>query len=146
MINILFFDDEPFISLIIENLNRNYDWPFEKDITYVSDTRNVIKRVNDVSVRYDLFVIDMFADFHFSDFTKEEVEEMMYGSRTGYVLAKKIRESERYKDVPILFFSADYVNIPESMRTNTYYIRKPVFANELYEVMKEILIEQTTTS
>ena len=43
MINILFFDDEPFISLIIENLNRNYDWPFEKDITYVSDTRNVIK-------------------------------------------------------------------------------------------------------
>ena len=59
--------------------------------------------------------------------------------RTGYVLAKKIRMIERYKDVPILFFSAAHDNIPESMRTNTYYLQKPVFANELSEIMKEII-------
>ena len=140
MINILFFDNEPLIGrCLIENLKSDCGWSCEKDITYVSDTRSVIKRINDDSVRYDLFVLDIFADFHFSDFTQEEVEELEGGMRTGYVLAKKIRMIERYKDVPILFFSAAHDNIPESMRTNTYYLQKPVFANELSEIMKEII-------
>ena len=59
--NILFFDDEPFITkILIDNLQKNYEWNKDNlgEITFVSTPNELFDEVNS-TIKYDLFVMDI---------------------------------------------------------------------------------------
>lgn len=142
MKRILFFDDEPFIAmLLIDNLRRNFGWNKSKDreITFVSSSKELLDEVKSETT-YDLFVMDIMAPIfqeQASDFSKKEIEAMQDGENTGVVFAEKIRQMEKYKNVPILFLSAR--RKPAYMLGKTAYIEKPAFAIEVSEKMEELI-------
>lgn len=143
MAKILFFDDEPFVTkILIDNLERNFGWNKSKDreITFVSSGKELFDEVKS-DTTYDLFVIDIMAPIYeieqVSDFSKKEIEAMQDGENTGVIFAGKIRQMEKYQNVPILFLSAR--RKPAYMLEKTAYIEKPAFAREVSEKMEELI-------
>lgn len=144
MKRILFFDDELFITkMLIENLQKNYDWCVDKygEITFVSTPKELFDKVNNVNLKYDLFVLDIMVPVDQIEklnlFSKEEIERCQDGENTGVVCAEKLRNMSKYKDVPILYLSARIQ--PSLMAPYTDYLEKPIFASELSEKIKEML-------
>ncbi len=144
MKRILFFDDESFITkILIENLQKNYDWCVDKhgEITFVSTPDELFDKANDVNIKYDLFVLDIMVPVDQIEkmnlFSKKEIERMQYGENTGVVFAEKIRNISKYQNVPILFLSARIQ--PSDMMPNTNYLEKPTFASDVSDTMKKIL-------
>lgn len=144
MKQILFFDDEPFITkMLIENLQNNYGWNREHlgEITFVSTPTELFDKIGDNNIRYDLFVLDIMVPVDqiekMSRFSKEEIEKMQNGDNTGVVFAEIIRTIANYKETPILFLSARIQ--PSKMMDNTDYLEKPVFASDFSEKMKKML-------
>ncbi|MCQ2337726.1 MAG: response regulator [Paludibacteraceae bacterium] len=143
MKRILFFDDEPFITnLLIDSLRRNFGWneSNEREITFVSSSKELFDEIKSETT-YNLFVMDILAPIYqieqASDFSKKEIEAMQDGENTGVVFAGKIRQMEKYKNVPILFLSAR--RQPAKMLEKTAYIEKPAFAIEVSEKMEELI-------
>ena len=143
MKRILFFDDEPFIAmLLIDNLRRNFGWneSNDREITFVSSGKELFDEVKSETT-YDLFVMDIMAPIYeieqVSDFSKKEIEAMQDGENTGVIFAGKIRQMEKYQNVPILFLSAR--RQPTKMLGKTAYIEKPAFAKEVSEKMEELI-------
>lgn len=137
MIRVLFFDDDYFIAdCIIKNLRKYYGWEGDYEVSYVDHVSHLLREIMNENVKYDLFVLDMVAPIDQELFSQEEINEICYRQNTGLVIAKKIRKQEKYKNVPILFFSA---GINYSGLDNTYYLEKPASTKELSELMNEIL-------
>lgn len=145
MIRILFFDDEPSISgYLVQNLRENYGWKGDKKITFVSTVEDLYKEVNDVTVSYNLFVLDVMAPMPLGDvknqFSQSELNKMDKGRLLGYVMAEKIRKMEKYMNVPVLYLTARIIPpIPETKKGYTAYNRKPVSAEEISKTMNELL-------
>ena len=144
MKQILFFDDEPFITkMLIENLQKNHGWDREHlgEIIFVSTPTELFNKIGDNSIRYDLFVLDIMVPVDqiekMSSFSKEEIEKMQNGDNTGVVIAETIRKTANYKETPIMFLSARIQ--PSKMMDNADYLEKPVFASDLSEKMKKML-------
>lgn len=147
MKKILFFDDEPFITMyIIKNLQENYGWKGDKEITFVSTVDELLDEIIHNDRTYNLFVLDVMASASMPSkkimeyFLQEELNDGFYGMSIGLVLAKKIRGMEKYKNVPILFYTARRIPpIPESEKEITTYIMKPASAGEISLKMNDLL-------
>lgn len=139
MKKILFFDDDKFITeYLIRNLKENWGWTAEKDreITLITNTDEMLKEIYS-DRKYDLFILDIMASLPTEDnehIIKNDIKAMDR-LNTGIVIARKIREQERYKDTPIIYLSAKDVKNIES-------IRKPVSAQELSKKMDGLLLTQ----
>ena len=142
MEKILFFDDEEFLSgLLIKNLRNN----FQLNITSVSGIEPFLKEIENVSIVYSLFIMDIMAPLPIeviakNKFTPEEIKEMDDGMNTGFVLAKKIWALQKYKDAHIIFLSARDIEIPKEYEHLSTCFRKPekasVIANKINEILK----------
>ena len=145
MQKVLFFDDEPFvIGYLVQNLQDNFGWVKDKEIKLVSSFVDLLHEINNNDETYSLFVLDVMvpmpSDELRKQFTQQELDEMHNGMSTGLVMAKKIRQIERYAKVPILYLSARIIpNIPDSEKNYTFYIRKPVSTEEISKKMDELL-------
>lgn len=139
MKKILFFDDDKYITeYLIRNLKENWGWTAEKDreITLITNTDEMLKEIYS-DRKYDLFILDIMAPLPTEDnehIIKNDIKAMDR-LNTGIVIARKIREQERYKDTPIIYLSAKDV-------TNIESIRKPVSAQELSKKMDGLLLTQ----
>lgn len=138
MIRVLFFDDDSRAAhTLMFELREEYGWKGEREIDIVNNARSLFRRINNDKTKYDLFVLDRVAPIEQRGFSQEEINEMHDGLYTGFVIAKRIRMYEKYKEVPILFFSLDFYH--RSELNNVYYMSKYVPTKELSELMKEIL-------
>jgi CheY-like chemotaxis protein len=64
----------------------------------------------------------------------------------GFDLIKKIRNADRYKDIPIIIITehADKGNVLKAMQYNIAgYLRKPISKNELIKKIESLLNTQT---
>ncbi len=142
MKKILFFDDDKFITeYLIRNLKENWGWTAEKDreITLITNTDEMLKEIYS-DRKYDLFILDIMAPLPAEDnehIIKNDIKAMDR-LNTGIVIARKIREQEKYKDTPIIYLSAKDVTNIESIKGDSYF-RKPVSARELSEKMEALL-------
>ena len=145
MRKILFFDDDSFITQwLIKNLKVNYGWDknHSTEITQIADLGKLLTEITDSDKQYDLFVLDIMSPEPSDDlkksFTDEELLRMNGGMSTGIVMKDKIRQQERYKNVPILYLSARLV--PAQYLDNiTIHIRKPESAEVISQTMSELL-------
>lgn len=145
MKKILFFDNETYVSkYLVKNLQENYGWNGDKKITYVSSVDDLLDEINDGNVTYNLFILDIMTSIDSDEtkkrFRRDELESLSGGMNTGLVIAKRVREIERYDSVPIIFLSARAIPpIPDKERKITTYIRKPVSPEEITSKMKELM-------
>lgn len=145
MKKILFFDDDKFITeYLIRNLKENWEWNTEQDreITLITNTDEMLKEIYS-DRKYDLFILDIMAPLPAEGnehITNKDIEAMDR-LNTGIVIARKIREQERYKNVPIIYLSAKHITNIESIKGDSYF-RKPVSARELSEAMERLLKKQ----
>ena len=144
MKKILFFDDEPIVSdYLVKNLQENYEWVGDKEITFVSTVCDLLNEIKNENVTYDLFVLDvmvpMLLDNLKDSFSNEELIKMNYGMSTGIVISKIIRKMEKYKDVPILFLSSRSIPTITEFSETTTSLRKPISPEEISKKMKEML-------
>ena len=145
MKKILFFDDEHFIiGYLINNLRENYGWRGDKEIAFVSTVDALLDKMKSNDETFSLFVLDVMAPKPSCElakqFSQQELDEMDDGMSLGLVMAKKIRQMERYSKVPILFLSARIIPpIPDLEKKYTAYIRKPVSPDEISKIMDELL-------
>lgn len=144
MKKILFFDDEPFVSdYLVKNLQENYEWVGDKEITFVSTVGDLLNEIKNENVTYDLFVLDvmvpMLSENLKDSFSNEELIKMNYGMSTGIVISKTIRKMEKYKDVPILFLSSRSIPTITEFSETTASLRKPISPEEISNKMKEML-------
>lgn len=138
---VLFFDDEPFISDILAQSLRLFDW----NVTLVTEIDKLFIELN-IS-KFDVIILDIMAPIPESDskyfkFTKQEINEMDDGMNTGVVVAKKIWEMPTYKDTPILFLSAKKDPRPDNPELQTDkcgYLRKPVLTSTVSEKLNELI-------
>ena len=145
--NILFFDDEEYVSsYMISNLEENYGWKEEKEIKFVSTIDKLLKELNNEEIVYDLFVLDVMIpnplDNLKEHFSQEEwrILEESDGRNRGIGLAKRIRRMPKYNKVPILFLTAKpSISIPESDRNYTAFINKPASPSEISKTMNKLL-------
>jgi|GEM_PF-2784399 len=142
MKKILFFDDDKFITeYLIRNLKENWGWNTEKDreITLITNTDEMLKEIYS-DRKYDLFILDIMAPLPAEDnehIIKNDIKAMDR-LNTGIVIARKIREQEKYKDTPIIYLSAKHITNIESTKVDSYF-RKPVSARELSGAMETLL-------
>lgn len=145
MQKILFFDDEPFITnYMVRNLQENYEWNGDKEMTFVSNVEDLLQIINNDDLTYNLFVLDLMAPMPSGEekkqFSQDELDNMDEGRLLGWVMAKKIRKMEKYKNVPVLYLSARSTPpISDSEKEYTAYTRKPVSPVEISKMMKELL-------
>lgn len=145
MKKVLFFDDEPFIiGYLINNLRENYGWRGDKEIAFVSTVDALLDKMKSNDETYSLFVLDVMAPKPSGElmkqFSQQELDEMDDGMSLGLVMAKKIRQIERYTKVPVLYLSARGVPpIPDLEKEYTTFIRKPVSAEGISEEMNNLL-------
>lgn len=145
MKKILFFDDDSFITKwLINNLKENYGWnkANETEIIFCAELDQLLVEINDKNKQYDLFVLDIMSPEPSGDlrnaFTEEELLRMNGGMSTGIVMKDKIRQQERYKNVPILYLSARLVPA-QYLDKITIHIRKPESAEVISQTMSELL-------
>lgn len=143
--NVLFFDDEPFISeSLAENL-KLYGWK----VCLVTDINKLIDTI--IKGQFDILILDIMAPIPEKDnkhihFSKEDINEMDRGINTGIVIAKKIwgYSEDRFKDLPILFLTArqrpDDILIQFKQNNRTCdCLRKPEYAVTVNESIKLLL-------
>lgn len=146
MKKILFFDDDKFITeYLIRNLKENWGWDTanNREITLITDTDEMLKEIYTGSKsdrKYDLFILDIMAPLpsEGNEHITKKDREAMDRLNTGIVIARKIREQERYKDVPIIYLSAKRITDIDSIKGDSYF-RKPVSARELSGEMEALL-------
>jgi CheY-like chemotaxis protein len=145
MKKILFFDDEPFIiGFTVKCLQEIYGWNGDKEIDFVSTVDELLDKINNKNKIYCLFVLDVMVPMPSGElkkqFSQQELDEMDDGMGIGLVMAKKIRQIERYTKIPVLFLSGrDIPNILDSEKDYTAYIKKPASAEEISKKMDELL-------
>ena len=142
---ILFFDDEPFISDILAQSLRLFDW----DVTLVSDIDVLFQNLHNSSRPYEIIVLDIMAPIpkavsEYVTFTKKEINDMDNGMNTGIVVAKKVWdiENHKYQNIPILFLSARKDPRPENPILQTDkcdYVSKPELAKAIDDRLKKML-------
>lgn len=136
---ILYFDDEPFISVALVDSLTLYEW----DVTFVSTINELFYELN--RLKFDVLILDIMAPIPEMEnlnvsFSKREIEDMDEGMNTGVVLAKKIW-MEIDKDYTILFLSARRLDTI-SLLSRSYrfdYIRKPVLIDDLNSILEKML-------
>ena len=140
MINVLFFDDDPYIIFpLVEILEKEFGWKGDKKIIPVCDTCQLLKEIYNDKIKYDLFVLDVVAPICPTGFTKEELDDIYFGFNLGLVIARKIRKMKKYKDVPILYLSARLPHIPESEKEITFFLEKPTLEEKISNAMRILL-------
>ena len=137
---ILYFDDEPFISVaLVDSLNL-YEW----DVTFVSSINDLFLELN--QSLYNIIILDVMSPIPSSEckhvFSESDLDDMSNGLTTGVVLAKEIWKMEQYKDTPILFLSGR--EFPRSSsklleKINCDYMRKPQLAINVDQKLSEML-------
>jgi len=158
---ILFFDDE---KTIAETLKKNLEL-FDFDVTLVSTISEFFAEINKTNVTYDLLLMDIMAPLPSKEeikwFTEEEINHMSQGSNTGVVLidiirgfsneeivsmnlgynvgevlTNKVRGTNKYSNIPVLFYTAK--NSVKQF-ANAKLITKPALAKDIVEEIKALL-------
>lgn len=146
MQKVLFFDDQPSITTyLVKNLQENFGWKGDREITFVSTVEDLCQQINQCNETFDIFVLDVMAPMPSSgelkkQFSLQELEEMQDGRNFGLVMAKKIRRLVHYERTPILYLSAKIIPpISDMEKRYTAYIRKPISPEEISKKMDELL-------
>lgn len=135
---ILYFDDEMSLAKpLVENLKRK-----GLNIKLVSTIHDLFNELKN-DILYNLIILDIMAPLPSDDsvdkeiFSDNEINQMNNGLETGKVLFSRLRKVEKHQNIPILFYSAK--RIPSISVVNTYYIRKPELASEIFKKIETIL-------
>jgi hypothetical protein len=133
--NVLYFDEQESLSKIfIENFNLYF--PNKYCFTFKSNLKDFLNEIN-MGVPYDLIMLDIMAPLDLlkedviNQFTPSQIElmESSDGRSIGEILFYKLRSVEKYKTVPVLFYSAK--GSTEISDKNAYFLRKPQLIEEL---------------
>lgn len=148
-LKLLFFDNQSFVvKSLVMNLKLR-DW----DVTLVSDIDELFHLLN--RAQYHVLILDIMAPIpplncNNVSFTESEINEMNSGLNTGVVLAKRIWQHEKYKEVPILFLSGRADPIPtdpilqeRKQNHKCDHLRKPQWAKDVDQLLKKMLNPQT---
>lgn len=138
---ILFFNDEPFISISLVHGLSLFGW----EVTLVSEAEDLFRELK--NNQYDVIIMDIMAPIpplenEHVKFTQKEIDEMDGGINTGVVLAKKLLSKAEYANTPILFLSARRNPLLENHELNNYkchYIRKPALASDICNALQDLL-------
>lgn len=142
--NVLYFDDESSISSALAQNLELFNW----NVTLVSKTDFLFEKLNNDF--YDILILDIMAPVpkqknKYVVFEKKEMVEMEDGMNTGIVIAKKIWEMEKYKDIPILFLSArqrpDSINTFIKKGKKCDCLRKPERSETINEIIEKLINE-----
>lgn len=141
MKKVLHFDDEPFITMALDQNLELYGW----DVILVSGVDDFFRELK--NNQYDAIIMDIMAPIpplenEHVKFTQKEIDEMNGGMNTGVVLAKKVLSKAEYANTPILFLSARRNPLLENHELNNYkchYIRKPALALDVSNALQDLL-------
>lgn len=141
-IKILYFDDEKWMSGTLQkNMQESYP---QYEINRVGTIEGFFEELES-SKKYDVIILDIMAPMSMilenekvkNKFNNIEIQAMADGSNVGEILYQKIRSSEGYSSTPILFYSARRMFSIHG--DNTAFLRKPVFAESIHEIIKSLL-------
>lgn len=142
---LLFFDNQSFVVKSLAMNLKLRGW----DVTLVSDIDELFHLLN--HGQYHVLILDIMApvppiNCKNVSFTELEINEMNNGLNTGVVLAKKIWQHDKYKEVPILFLSGRADPIPrdpvlQERKENHKcdHLRKPQWAKDVDQKLKDML-------
>ena len=143
--NVLFFDDEPFISNALTELLKLYGW----NIKLVDDIYSLFMELTEN--QYDILMLDIMAPVPemnnlYVNFSLNELDAMDGGANTGIVLAEKIWGEVGDREIPILFLSSrgdaeirDKIAHFRQIGKTCSYLRKPELAETIHTALQELL-------
>lgn len=133
---LLLYDDQSFIIRSMFISLEDLGW----NVEFVSKIDDLFLRLK--QRHFDVIILDIMSrlpqECKHVCFTELELCNMDDGMNTGVVLAKKIWDLDEYKDTPIIFLSGKSNPIPndrELQQHNCSYLRKPVFARDIDQVI-----------
>ena len=141
---ILFFDDDKYLGDIFQKSLIDI---YKHDVAFLSEIPEFFAAIES-NVQYDLFILDIMIPLidgtgksisEENFFSKEEISETKQGLNTGEILFKKIRAIEKYKQTPILFYTAKRALETIGKDPNVHFIQKPVLVKEINNKIKELL-------
>jgi len=141
---ILFFDDDKYLGDIFQKSLKDI---YKYDVAFFSEIPKFFDAIKS-NVQYDLFLLDIMVplidgsgrsilDQNF--FSEDDISEIKQGLNTGEILFKKIRNIEKYKQTPVLFYSAKKSLDTIEKDDYTDFIQKPVLVRDVDKKIKEML-------
>ena len=132
---ILFFDDEKNIA---ETMQKNLEL-FGYNVTLVSSIADLLEEIAR-DIDYDLIIMDIMAPIPYNDdrnrFSMSEISNMCNGIKVGEVLVDKIRQIDKYINIPILIYSA---RSDVKTFTKSKHLRKPALVKTVIEEIEKLL-------
>jgi len=139
MKQILYFDDERWQA---EPLVKNLQTSRKYYIKLVSTIKDFFLELESRNT-YDLFILDvmipmdLFDEKNLNKLSGSQRRDLNNGLDTGIVLFKLIRQSEKYKTVPVLFYTAKKsVSVNDQ---NIKFISKPEFPTNIETEINKLL-------
>ena len=139
MKKILYFEDEKwFAEIIFHDIEKN-----GYEVTLVTKPADFFKEINSIC-QYDLFILDIMAPMILftendleKNFNKAQCERLQNGLNVGVVFYEKIREIDKYKETPVIFYTAK--RNPQIDDVKVKYISKPVLSEQIVMAVSDFL-------